>query len=160
METIETSIEVQQPVRSVYNLWTQFESFPLFMEGVKSVRQVTEKRLLWHVEIAGIGKSWEADIVEQVPDSRIEWHSTSGTTNNGAVIFESLAPDLTKVTLVLNYEPEGTLEKVADVLGVVTLRVQGDLRRFKDIAEKRTTAPEGWRGEIDNGVVVSAPASV
>lgn len=153
METIEKSIEVEQPVRSVYNLWTQFESFPLFMEGVKSVRQVNEKRLIWHVEIAGIIKTWEADIVEQVPDSRIAWHSTSGAVNNGMVLFESLAPERTLVTLILNYEPEGTLEKVGDALGIVSLKVQGDLQRFKDTMEKRTTVAEGWRGEIDNGLV-------
>ncbi|MEN3941559.1 SRPBCC family protein [Prosthecobacter sp. SYSU 5D2] len=157
METIEKSIEVDQPIRSVYNLWTQFESFPLFMEGVKSVRQVNEKRLIWHVEIAGIIKTWEADIVEQVPDSRIAWHSTSGAVNNGMVLFEALEPERTLVTLILNYEPEGTLEKVGDVLGLVSLKVQGDLQRFKDTMEKRTTIAEGWRGEIDNGQV-SPPA--
>jgi uncharacterized membrane protein len=107
METIEKSIEVDQPIRSVYNLWTQFESFPLFMEGVKSVRQVNEKRLIWHVEIAGITKTWEAEIVEQVPDSRIAWHSTSGAVNNGMVLFEALEPERTLVTLILNYGKGG-----------------------------------------------------
>ena len=153
METIEKSIEVGQPIRSVYNLWTQFESFPLFMEGVKSVRQVNEKRLQWHVEIAGIVKIWEADIVEQVPDSRIAWHSTSGAVNNGLVQFEELDSERTLVTLILNYEPEGTLEKVGDALGLVSMKVQGDLQRFKETIEKRTTIAEGWRGEIDNGLV-------
>ncbi|TDU71338.1 polyketide cyclase/dehydrase/lipid transport protein [Prosthecobacter fusiformis] len=153
METIEKSIEVEQPIRSVYNQWTQFESFPLFMEGVKSVRQVTDKRLQWHVEIAGITKIWEADIVEQIPDSRIAWHSTSGAVNNGQVLFESLAPDRTLVTLILNYETEGALEKVGDALGLVSLRIQGDLRRFKDTIEKRTTPAQGWRGEIEDGQI-------
>ena len=159
METITKSIEVARPLSEVYNQWTQFENFPLFMEGVKSVEQVDEKHLLWHVEIAGIGKSWEAEIVEQVPDTRIAWRSLSGTPNTGIVNFESVDEDAgsTRVTLTLHYLAEGGLERVGTALGLVALRVQGDLDRFKATMEKRSTPPDGWRGVITDGEVSSPP---
>jgi len=153
METIEKSIEVNCPVRSVYDQWTQFESFPLFMEGIKAVRQLDDRHLEWHAEIAGRGKAWEAEIIEQEPDQRIAWRSTSGSTNNGVVSFEAVDPEHTRVTLTMNYEPEGTAEKIGDALGVVSLRVAGDLKRFKQCIEKRTTPPQGWRGEVADGQV-------
>ena len=148
METIEKSVEVDQPIRSVYNLWTQFESFPLFMEGVKSVRQVNEKRLIWHVEIAGIVKTWEADIVEQVPDTRIAWHSTSGATHAGVVTFHYLDDNKCTVTLQIEYEPEGFVENVGAALGIVESRMARDLERFKEFIEERRIPTGAWRGEV------------
>lgn len=159
MEIIEKNVEVARPLSEVYNQWTQFESFPLFMEGVKSVQQVDEKHLRWHVEIAGIGKSWEAEIVEQVPDSRIVWRSTTGTPNTGIVSFESVDPEHTRVTLTLHYLPEGATERLGDALGLVSLRVQGDLDRFKTTLENRSAPPEGWRGHIHEGEVQAPPPS-
>jgi len=153
METIEKSIEVEAPITAVYNQWTQFEEFPEFMEGVKQVRQLDDQRLHWHAEIAGKDKHWDAEIFRQVPDQVIAWRSTSGAQNSGEVRFEKLNADRTRVTLALAYDPEGFVENVGDALGAVSLRVQGDLNRFKNFIEERGRATGGWRGEIRGAVV-------
>ena len=148
METIEKSIEVNAPLRQVYNQWTQFEEFPKFMEGVETVRQLDDQRLFWRAEIWGKTEEWEAEIYEQIPDQRIAWRSVSGVPNAGAVSFESIDPNTTRVTLTINYEPQGALEKIGDALGVVSARVEGDLKRFRDFIEERGRATGAWRGEI------------
>lgn len=149
METIEKTIDIDRSVRSVYNQWTQFEQFPEFMEGVKHVRQLDDKRLLWEAEIGGRTKVWEAEIFEQKPDERIAWRSMSGTMNSGMVNFEPIDPGHTRLTLRLNYKPEGFAETVADHLGFVSARVTGDLKRFKEFVEHCVPPPGGWRGEIE-----------
>ncbi len=148
MERIEKSIEVDAPLRSVYNQWTQFEEFPQFMDGVQEVRQLEDNRLFWRAEIAGKTTEWEAEIYEQVADTRIAWRSTSGAPNAGAVSFQSLGPNLTRVNLVIEYQPLGVVEKVGDALGLVSGRVEGDLRRFKSFIEGRGVETGAWRGEI------------
>jgi uncharacterized membrane protein len=148
METIEKSIEVDAPVSAVYNQWTQFEEFPQFMEGVEQVQQLDDKRLHWRAEICGKTKEWDAEIVEQIPDQRITWRAISGTPNSGTVRFDKLGENKTQVTLVLNYQPESAMEKVADTFGAVSLRVHGDLKRFQEFIEKRGAETGGWRGEI------------
>jgi len=153
METIEKNIDIDRPVQVVYNQWTEFEEFPRFMEGVKSVQQLDNKRLQWEAEIGGKTKTWQAEIYEQEPDTRIAWHSTSGALNSGRVDFLPLSPDRTRVSLRLNYEPEGMIEKVGDAVGLVSVRVSGDLKRFKEFIERDSSRPEGWRGEIHGGQV-------
>ena len=143
---------VNVPVRVAYNQWTQFEEFPQFMEGVKGVRQLDDKRLQWHAEIGGRDKEWEAEIFEQIPDQRIAWRSISGATNSGMVNFESINPS-TKVCLSLHYVPEGGLEKLGDALGLLSARVKGDLERFKEFIESRHTPTGEWRGEIHGRAV-------
>ena len=81
-------IEVNAPLNAVYNQWTQFEEFPHFMEGVEEVRQEGDKHLFWKATIGGKQKSWEADIIDQVPDQRIAWESVTGAPNSGEVRFE------------------------------------------------------------------------
>jgi len=137
METIERAIEVNAPLRDVYNQWTQFEDFPRFMEGVKEVRQLDDKRLHWRAEIAGKEKEWDAEIVEQVPDQRIAWRSMRGVVNSGMVNFTALTPATTRVILALHYQPANTMENIGSMLGLVAARVTGDLRRFKDFIEQR-----------------------
>ena len=151
MERIQKEIEVRAPLRVVYNQWTQFEEFPKFMEGVKEVRQLNDKRLFWHAEILGQDIDWEAEIYEQIPDSRIAWRSVTGHPNAGAVHFNAIDPENTEVTLVIEYEPLGVAENLADKLGVLSLRVEGDLRRFKEFIEDRGVATGAWRGEIREG---------
>lgn len=155
METIEKSIEVEAPLSAVYNQWTQFEEFPRFMEGVKNVRQLDDKRLHWHAEIAGKDKEWDAEIYRQEPDRVIAWRSTSGAPNSGEVRFSSSDAGRTEVTLVMSYEPEGMVENIGDALGAVSLRVKGDLERFKKFIEERGRETGGWRGEIGGGSVTS-----
>lgn len=155
MNSIEKSIVVDVPVRTAYNQWTQFESFPHFMEGVEEVRQLGDKNTHWKATIAGKTEEWNAEIVEQTPDQRVAWRSTSGAQNAGVVSFRPLGASQTEVTLQLSYQPEGVVEKVGDVLGLVEGRVKGDLERFKKFIESRGAETGGWRGEIHGGQVQS-----
>lgn len=149
MKTIEQSIIVEVPVSTAYNQWTQFEDFPKFMEGVKEVRQLGDKRVRWKAQIGGMVEEWDAEIFQQVPDERIAWRSTSGTKNSGRVIFSPLGPDQTEVFLQLHYDPEGLAEHVGDALGLLSARVSGDLKRFKKFIEERGEPTGAWRGEIE-----------
>ncbi len=151
MAKIEKSIEINVPVRTAYNQWTQFEDFPRFMEGIKEVRQMDNKRLHWRAEVGGKEKEWDAEISEQTPDRRIAWHSTTGTRNAGQVSFQPIDDTRTRVTLLMDYEPEGMVEKAGDAVGVVSGRVEGDLQRFKDFIESRGAESGAWRGEIHGG---------
>lgn len=158
MKTIEESITINVPVSRAYNQWTQFEEFHIFMEGVKEVKQVDDKRLHWKAEIGGTVKEWDAEIYEQIPDQRIAWRSTGGAKNSGTIHFTSLGAEQTKVALHLDYDPKGIVENIGDAFGVVSARVAGDLKRFKEFIEKRP-ASGGWRGEI-HGQEVQPAASV
>ena len=153
MSTIEKSIEVNVPVSTAYNQWTQFEDFPQFMEGVKEVKQLDDKRLHWRAEIAGKEKEWDAEITEQIPDKRIAWRSRTGAPNGGVVTFHKISPTTTKIMLQLEYDPETFVEKAGDVIGIVSHRVEGDLQRFKQFIESRGQETGAWRGEIKGGDV-------
>jgi len=153
MATIEESIEVNAPLRAVYNQWTQFEEFPRFMEGVKEVKQLDDKRLRWRAVIAGKEEEWEAEIVEQRPDERIAWTSRGGAWNAGAVTFHRIDDMRTRAMLQIDYDPQGVVENVADALGVVKARIKGDLERFKEFIERRGRETSAWRGEIQHGQV-------
>jgi HSP20 family molecular chaperone IbpA len=148
MARIEKSIEVNAPLRAVYNQWTQFEDFPRFMEGVVKVRQLDDTHLRWRANVAGKDKEWDAEIVEQVPDRRIAWRSVGGARNEGTVEFRSVAPDRTLVWLTMDYEPDGLVENVGDALGLMSRRVQGDLERFREFIEARGRPTGAWRGEV------------
>ena len=148
MSTIEKSIEVDVPVRTAYNQWTQFEEFPKFMEGVQEVKQVDDTHLHWKATIAGKDKQWNAVITEQRPDDRIAWKSIDGAKNAGCVTFHRLSDSKSKIMLQLDYEPEGAVENVGDVVGVVSTRVAGDLDRFKDFIESRGRETGAWRGDV------------
>jgi uncharacterized membrane protein len=141
-------VDVSVPVTVAYNQWTQFEEFPHFMEGVKEVRQLDDKRLHWQAEIAGKDEAWDAEITEQLPDERVAWTSTSGAKNAGVVTFHRLGDNQTRVTLQMEYEPEGAVENVGSALGVVDRRVEGDLKRFKQFIETRGRETGAWRGTI------------
>jgi uncharacterized membrane protein len=153
MEMIEKSVEVEAPVSTVYNQWTQFEEFPRFMKGVKEVRQLDDKRLHWKAEIAGKDKEWDAEIYKQEPDEVIAWRSTSGAQNAGEVKFDKVSGGKTRVTLVMEYEPEGAIENIGDAVGAVSMRVQNDLDLFKELIEERGRESGAWRGEIQGGKV-------
>ncbi|HME97279.1 MAG TPA: SRPBCC family protein [Methylomirabilota bacterium] len=148
MASIEKSIDVEVPVRTAYNQWTQFEEFPSFMEGVTAVTQLDDRRLRWKATIGGKEKDWTAEITEQRPDERVAWKSTSGAKNAGVVTFHRLADQKTRVMLQVEYDPEGVMENVGDAVGVVSSRVNGDLERFKDFIESRRRETGAWRGEV------------
>ena len=153
MKHIEKHIEVDVPIRTAYDQWTQFEDFPRFMEGVEYVKQIDPKTLHWKANVYGKVEEWDAVIEQQEPDTRIAWHSTSGSTNSGAVSFQSLGANKTRVLLEMGYDPEGLVENVGSWMGLVSARVEGDLKRFKAYIEKRGTETGAWRGKIENETV-------
>jgi uncharacterized membrane protein len=148
MASVEASQEVGVPLRTAYNQWTQFETFPEFMEGIESVNQITNDRVRFTGDIYGKKETWEARIVQQERDHRISWVSEQGARNDGTVRFEPVDPGTTRIHVRIEFEPESFVEKVGDALGVVDARVKGDLRRFKEFIEDRGAAEGGWRGEI------------
>jgi uncharacterized membrane protein len=149
MSTIEQSIDVNVPVSTAYNQWTQFEEFPRFMEGVEAVRQLDQQRLHWRANVGGRVEEWEALITEQHPDERIAWKNTTGATNAGVVTFHRLADAKTRVMLQMEYDPQGVVENLGDMLGVVSRRVANDLERFKAFIEERGHETGAWRGEVE-----------
>lgn len=151
MASISKDIDLDVPVTTAYNQWTQFETFPEFMEGVKEVRQLDDKRMAWRAEIGGKEESWEAEIVEQVPDRRIAWRSITGAPTAGSVDFEPLDEGRCRLTLMMDYQPQGLTENVGSALGFDDRRVEGDLKRFKEFVESRGVETGGYRGEIEGG---------
>jgi uncharacterized membrane protein len=149
MANATTYVDVAVPVTRAYNQWTQFEEFPRFMEGVEEVTQLDDRHLHWRARIGGKEEEWDARITEQVPDERIAWTSTSGARNAGVVTFHRLSDDQTRVTLQMDYDPQGATEKMGSALGVVERRIEGDLKRFKDFVETRGSETGAWRGKID-----------
>jgi len=149
MSTIEQSIDVNVPVSTAYNQWTQFEEFPRFMEGVEAVRQLDQQRLHWRANVGGRVEEWEALITEQHPEERIAWKNTTGATNAGVVTFHRLADAKTRVMLQMEYDPQGVVENLGDMLGVVSRRVANDLERFKAFIEERGHETGAWRGEVE-----------
>ncbi|WP_424347866.1 SRPBCC family protein [Kocuria sp. CH-021] len=154
---VEKTVVVDVPLTTVYNQWTQFEDFPHFMSGVQSVTQLGDDRLEWVAEIGGVRRQWEAKIVEQVPDRRVSWAATEGATNAGTVMFHDAGNGRTEVHLVLEYEPEGLVEKVGDKLNVVENQAEGDLERFKKFIEDEGYATGAWRGSVNEGAPVGTP---
>ena len=148
MSTITKSIDLNVPVQTAYNQWTQFEEFPKFMEGVKQVTQIDDKRLHWKANIAGKEEEWNAEITEQIPDQCIAWTSRGGAMNAGIVTFHPLSEAKSKIMLQLEYDPKGFVEQVGDATGLVTQRVQGDLERFKTFIESRGRETGAWRGTV------------
>ena len=159
MAAVEKSIDVHVPVSAAYDQWTQFEEFPRFMEGVVSVKQLDDSHVHWIAEIGGEQEEWDAEIVEQEPDRVIAWRSTSGLRNNGRVEFVPIE-DGTRVTVEMEYEPEGLKESAGALLGVDDGQVESDLERFKELVENREVPTGGWRGEIQGGEVVEGDATL
>ena len=157
MTKVEQSVDVDAPVRVVYDQWTQFREFPRFMEGVEEVQQLDDTHLHWTAEIAGQRREWDAVIEEQIPDERIAWASTDGARNGGVVTFHPLDGGMTRVLLQLEYDPETFVEKAGDAIGLVGARVKGDLGRFRDFIESEGGSAGAWRGEVRDGRTVDDP---
>ena len=153
METIKESIEVNVPVSTAYNQWTQFEEFPKFMEGIQSVQQLDDTHVQWVAEIRGKSRQWTTEITEQQPDKKVAWKTIDGEVkNDGAVSFEQIAGGQTRVNVQMDVEGDSTAENVAgDLLGVVKRQVRGDLERFKQLIENRDEETGAWRGEVQHG---------
>jgi uncharacterized membrane protein len=149
MSSIEKSVEVEVPVRTAYNQWTQFEEFPSFMDGVEEVRQLDDTKLHWRAKVAGSEQEWDAEITEQTPDQRIAWKNTSGADHAGVVTFHRVDDGKTRIMLQLDTLPDGPAEKLGDALGILERRVSGDLDRFKEMIESRGGETGAWRGEVE-----------
>jgi uncharacterized membrane protein len=145
------TIEVEVPLSTAYNQWTQFEQFPQFMEGVDEVRQLDDALLHWAATVAGKHAEWNARIVEQEPDQRITWESTDGKKTRGTVTFEEIAPGRSRIHLTMSYVAEGPLERAGSAAGLDERRIRGDLERFKEMIESRGVESGAWRGEIHEG---------
>lgn len=148
MANLHKSIDIDVPVRVAYNQWTQFEEFPNFMESIDEVRQIDDTHLHWRAALGGKEKEWDTEITEQVPDQRIAWRTVAGAQNQGIVNFEALTPDRTRVTVDVEYQPETVMEKVGDMLGMVSSNIEDDLENFKEFIESRGRETGAWRGEI------------
>ena len=148
MATIQKSIEVDAPISTAYNQWTQFEEFPTFMDGVKHVEQLDDRHLQWVGEVGGVSDEWYAEITDQHPDERIAWTSTSGPPNSGIVTFQRLGDEKTRIVVEMNWEPEGMRESAGAALGLDERRVEGDLERFRELIERRGAETGAWREEL------------
>ncbi len=151
MSQVEESIEVEVPVSTAYNQWTQFEEFPKFMDTVDEIRQLDDTRLHWVVSAGGRREEFDAVITEQIPDTRIAWKSTDGPKHAGVVDFHKLSDDKTQVMVIMDTEAEGMVEKAADAVGLVKRQVRGDLERFKTMIEAQGEESGAWRGEVPRG---------
>ncbi|ROQ35594.1 polyketide cyclase/dehydrase/lipid transport protein [Streptomyces sp. PanSC19] len=160
MSKVEQTIDVDVPLRNVYDQWTQFEEFPRFMEGVEDVRQIDDRHCHWQTKIAGVRREFDTEIVDQLPDQRIAWRTMGGDVRQmGVVSFQPLDEAHTRVRLAMDVEPEGMAEKAADAMGVLDRRVKGDLKRFKGFIEEHGDATGGWRGRIRPEDAGTAPAT-
>jgi uncharacterized membrane protein len=151
MSSIVESVDVAVPVRTAYDQWTQFESFPMFMEGVEKVEQLDDTTLRWTANIVGQERTWKARITEQNPDERIAWTSIDGARNAGVVTFHRLDDNMTRVTLQMDVDPDGPVDNIGDALGLLERRVKGDMKRFKEFIEGRGVETGGWRGSVPQG---------
>ena len=149
---VQDSIEVDVPISTAYNQWTQFEEFPRFMQDVEEVRQIDDTHLHWRARIAGKPLEWDSEITTQIPDRRISWRSTSGPPNSGAVSFDRVAANRTRITLRMSYRAPGIAEKIGDALGAVRLELSGNLHRFADFIQSRQRETGAWRATVAGGV--------
>jgi uncharacterized membrane protein len=154
MTTIEKTIDVDAPISAVYNQWTQFEEFPKFMGGVESITQTDDEHLHWKVSIAGVEREFDAEITEQHPDERVAWTSTGTSAGDapvhaGVVTFHRLSDDATRVTLQIDWKPQGFVEQAGALLQIDDMQVASDLEKFKHLIEEQGIESGAWRGDID-----------
>lgn len=157
MHTVAEDIDINAPIRTVYNQWTQFEYFPAFMWGVESVQQLTDTLTHWRVKVGGVEREFDAEITEQLPDERVAWKSVSGPQHAGVVTFHRLSDTETRVRLQLDWEPEGFVEKAGAVLGIDNAQVGADLKEFAHLLETNGFETGAWRGKVDRPDAAGSP---
>jgi uncharacterized membrane protein len=148
MASVTKSVDVDVPISTAYNQWTQFETFPEFMGGVDQVSQLDDRRLHWKVSVGGQSREFDAEVNEQHPEERVAWKSTDGKTHAGVVTFHKLDDAKTRVTVQLDWAPNGLVEKAGAAVGIDDRQVSNDLDRFKSFIENRSTETGAWRGEV------------
>ena len=151
MSQIIETIDVDVPVRTAYNQWTQFESFPHFLDEVESITQKDDTHTRWKVKVGGVEREFDAEITEQHPDERVAWKSTGGDTHHaGVVTFHKLGDNETRVTVQIDWEPEGFVERAGAALDVPDRVVKAELENFKRFIEAKGAADGAWRGTVEN----------
>jgi uncharacterized membrane protein len=148
MATTEKSIDVNVPIRTAYNQWTQFEEFPQFMSDVERVEQLDDRHLHWKVKIAGVEREFDAEITEQRPEERIAWRTTSGIGHAGVVTFHKLDDQTTRVMFQMEMAPDTALEAIGEKAGIVSRAAERDMKNFKEFVESRGGETGAWRGEV------------
>ena len=150
MASIMETIDVDAPVNTVYNQWTQFETFPEFLSFVESIQQIDDSRLHWKVRIGGAEREFDAEITEQHPDERVAWRSVGGEAKHaGVVTFHKLNATSSRITVQLDWDPQGFVETAGAALGVDDRSVKKDLERFKEFIEGRGRETGAWRGDVE-----------
>ncbi|ROR35862.1 SRPBCC family protein [Kitasatospora cineracea] len=149
MSKVQESIDVDVPISTAYNQWTQFEDFPKFMDGVEEITQTDDRHNHWKTKIAGVSREFDTEIVDQVPDDHVAWRTTNGDVKQtGMVRFEPIDATHTRVMMEMDFQPSGMAEKVGDMTGMLDRQVKGDLKRFKHFIEERGTSTGGYRGTL------------
>jgi uncharacterized membrane protein len=150
---VQQAVDIAAPIKEVYNAWTQFEDWPEFMHRLESVEQLEDAKLAFQSKFWGIRRRFQADIIEQRPDQRIEWDVSDGVAHTGVVTFHRLSERLTRVEVTLDIEPHGIVEKAGRGWRFAKRGIRGDLHRFKAHVELSGEPVEGWRGTIKDGTV-------
>ena len=151
---VQQAVDVAVPVSVAYNHWTRFEDWPEFMHRIESAEQVDDATVSFQAKIWGVSKRFEADILNQHPDQRIEWNVTEGYAHTGVVTFHELSERLTRIDLSLDVEPSNIIDKASRGMRFVKRAVRGDLHRFKAYVELADEDDSGgWRGRIEDGRV-------
>ncbi|MEU6971846.1 MULTISPECIES: SRPBCC family protein [Kitasatospora] len=149
MSRVQETIDVDVPISTAYNQWTQFEQFPMFMEGVEEITQIDDRHNRWKTKIAGVSREFDTEIVDQVPDDHVAWRTVTGEVKqSGMVSFQPLDAGHTRIVMSMDYQPEGLAEKAADMVNMLDRQVRGDLKRFKNFIEKRGSETGGYRGKL------------
>ena len=151
MSSVTESVDVAVPISTVYNQWTQFESFPEFMGGVDEIKQLDDTHTHWVISVDGVHREFDAEITEQHPEERVAWKSTDGTTHAGVITFHRLSETTTRVTAQIDWQPDSLVEKVGAAVGVDDRQIKSDLARFKEFIEKRGAETGAWRGNVEAG---------
>ncbi|MEX1078950.1 MAG: SRPBCC family protein [Homoserinimonas sp.] len=149
MAQVVESIDVDVPVTTAYNQWTQFESFPHFLSFVETIEQIGDTLTHWKVKIGGVEREFDAEVTEQLPDERIAWNSVGGEENHaGVVTFHKLNDSETRVTVQIDWEPAGLPEKIGAAVGVDDMAIKNDMKNFKEFIESTGGETGAWRGEV------------
>lgn len=145
---IDKSIEVDVPVSVAYDQWTQFETFPQFMSGVKEVKEMGRNIFYWWTSIAGVKRQFRTETVRQIPNNLIAWKSIGGEHHTGEVLFESLTDNRAKVSVKIEWVAVDFTEQAGAVFQFDGMQVVQDLKRFKKLVEAPNAVEKDWRRRI------------
>jgi len=148
MAQIIETVDVDVPVTTAYDQWTQFETFPQFLSYVKEITQQDATHNHWTVNIGGVQREFDTVVTEQLPDERVAWTTVEGKDHAGVVTFHKLGPSKSRVTVQLDWEAESLVEKVGAALNIDDHAIKKDLKQFKEFIESRPSETGAWRGDV------------